>query len=118
MVEWVWDRLHAAIIAPIGPQTYFEPEDPSNPFDMSDERLKNITFPTPQRLDKPREPEEHEVSSISWGQPTSNTQPMNSEEPVEKRATGKTKEIRPAKLNKKDTKRESGVSKIFKVFRG
>ncbi|XP_045208644.2 myeloid differentiation primary response protein MyD88-like [Mercenaria mercenaria] len=102
MVEWVWDRLFTAIIAPVGPTTYFEEEDPSNPFDMSDESLKDIKFPAHRRLDehedssdhmhvqsrpgsrpigvcagtRPREPMEYNVSSMPLGQPTSNMQPQ------------------------------------------
>ncbi|WAR05030.1 MYD88-like protein [Mya arenaria] len=51
MLDWVWDRLYAAIIAPIGKQTYFEPDDEENPF--REESLKEITFPTFSPLDGP-----------------------------------------------------------------
>ncbi|KAH3730298.1 hypothetical protein DPMN_056281 [Dreissena polymorpha] len=32
MIDWIWDRLESAIKAPMGPETFFEPEDEENPF--------------------------------------------------------------------------------------
>ncbi|XP_045207908.2 myeloid differentiation primary response protein MyD88-like [Mercenaria mercenaria] len=141
MVEWVWDRLFTAIIAPVGPTTYFEEEDPSNPFDMSDESLKDIKFPAHRRLDEhedssnhthvqsrpgsrpiavstvsqPREPMECDVSSMSWGQSTSNMQsqspssvkssslpPETKGKSSQKGATGSVKQSKPVPAKKPD----------------
>lgn len=101
MVEWVWDRLYAAIIAPVGPVTYFEEEDSSDPFDMDSKTLQDIKFPSQRRLvenedvsnnltdaqsgggsngvfaSRERQPVECSVSSISWGQPTSDNKTQN-----------------------------------------
>lgn len=80
MKDWVWDRLYAAIIAPIGPVTYFEPEDPYNPFQNEELlSLKDIQFPNHQRLSdtsdvelsQERVPEEREVPTSDWNQRTS-----------------------------------------------
>lgn len=51
MLDWVWDRLHAAIAAPVGPVTYFEEEDQHNPF----KDLREINFPSGRRLDDEEE---------------------------------------------------------------
>ncbi|WAR05024.1 MYD88-like protein [Mya arenaria] len=49
ILDWVWDRLYTAVIAPLGKQTFFEPEDPNNPY--GEINLKEITFPSCKRLD-------------------------------------------------------------------
>ncbi|XP_060606500.1 myeloid differentiation primary response protein MyD88-like isoform X1 [Ruditapes philippinarum] len=142
MVEWVWDRLSTAIIAPIGPNTYFEPEDEHNPFEQSDESLKAIRFPTPRRLDEHdersvnsgaeriptnvsnrsqlRAPTEHGMSSEVRGQPTSNYQSLSSSpttftDHTKKGATNKSKTATSQKPSKKDKKRESGS--MFNKFK-
>ncbi|KAL4228751.1 Myeloid differentiation primary response protein MyD88 [Mactra antiquata] len=85
MVEWVWDRLYAAMLAPIGPVTYFDEEDEEN-------ELRSLTFPTQPHLamqmsvpssaqvqgvpSNRREPVEHSSS-----RPPSYTQSMRSTSP-------------------------------------
>ncbi|XP_053372640.1 uncharacterized protein LOC123559858 [Mercenaria mercenaria] len=141
MVEWVWNRLFATIIAPTGPTTYFEDGDPSNPFNISDESLRDIKYPSHCRLDEhedslnhlneqsrtrkrpidvcadsqPREPMEYDVSSMSWGQPTSNMQsqspssvkssslpPETKGKSSQKGATGSVKQSKPVLAKKPD----------------
>jgi hypothetical protein len=80
MRDWVWDRLYAAIIAPDGPVTYFEPEDPYNSFQNEDcASLKDIRFPNYRgfgeksevELSQEREPAQREVTTSEWNQSTS-----------------------------------------------
>lgn len=93
MVEWVWDRLYASLIAPVGPVTYFEKEDSSDSFDMRAITLPDKKYPSLRRLidnedisnnltgggsktadvfaSREKQPVECSVSSMSWGQPTS-----------------------------------------------
>jgi len=42
MLDWVWDRLYAAVIAPTGRETHFESDDEENPF----RDIPHIPFPT------------------------------------------------------------------------
>ena len=88
MLDWVWDRLYAAIIAPVGPETYFEEEDTHNPY----RDLKQLHFPSARRLDDSEEAARAQSlsQSVSYNpsrslqtDPLQPTQQTQTREPVE-----------------------------------